>query len=40
MREGNPGMLASLLDVHDQIVDNGAKTGRSLDGAAIGNKTH
>ena len=33
-------MLAGLLDVHDQIIDNRAKTGGSLNGAAIGNKTH
>ena len=33
-------MMARLLDVHDQIVDDGAKTGSSLNRAAIGNETH
>ena len=36
-RKGNPGVVAHLLDVHDEIVDNRAKTGGSLNGAAIGN---
>ena len=30
-------MLAGVLDVHDQIVNDRAKTGSSLNGAAIGN---
>ena len=30
-------MMARLLDVYDEIVDNRAKTGGSLNGAAIGN---
>jgi hypothetical protein len=30
-------MTAGLLDVHDEIVDNRAKSGGSLNGAAIGN---
>ena len=33
-------MVARLLDVHNEIVDNSAQTGCSLNGAAIGNKTH
>ena len=33
-------MLANLLNVDDQIADDGAKTGGSLNCAAIGNKTH
>jgi hypothetical protein len=33
-------VLARLLNVHDEIVDNGTKTGGSLNRAAIGNKTH
>ena len=33
-------MMARLLDVNDQIVNNRAKTSSSLNGAAIGNETH
>ena len=33
-------MVARPLDVHDEVVDNSAKTGGSLNGAAIGNETH
>jgi hypothetical protein len=33
-------MVARLLDVHDEVVDDGAKSGGSLNRAAIGNKTH
>jgi hypothetical protein len=30
-------MVAHLLDVHNEIVNDRAKTGSSLNGAAIGN---
>jgi len=33
-------MVARLLDVHNEIIDNRTQTGSSLNGAAIGNKTH
>jgi hypothetical protein len=33
-------MLAGLLNVHNEIVDNSTKTGGSLNRAAIGNETH
>jgi hypothetical protein len=29
--------MAGLLDIHDQIVNDRAKTGSSLNGAAISN---
>ena len=33
-------MMAGLLYVHDEIANDRAKTGSSLNGAAIGNETH
>jgi hypothetical protein len=33
-------MVARLLDVHNEIIDDSTQTGCSLNGAAIGNKTH
>jgi hypothetical protein len=33
-------MVAHLLDVDNEIANDRAKTGGSLNGAAIGNETH